>query len=83
MGDMAEDMNALKRSIKEKRANQLVEAQDFKHLFTIHTEYHWSTTLQGYRLDYWPSGRRWRWRNKTYYGKPKDLMNFIAKRQVT
>lgn len=34
--------------------------------FTRHTDYHWSTSLNGKRLDFWPSKNKWRWNEKTY-----------------
>lgn len=76
MGDMAEDFAALRDHHKERRANNLAKADTSG--FTQHTEYHFSTVLQGERLDYWPSGNKWRWKKKTYHG---NVHGFIKNRK--
>lgn len=45
-------------------------------LWTKHTEYHWSRELCGHRLDYWPSRKKFMWKNKVQRG---DVMSFIRK----
>ncbi len=45
--------------------------------FTRHSELHYSRTLLGDRMDYWPSRNRWRWRRKTMTG---NVQQFITKR---
>lgn len=40
-----------------------------------HTEHHWSRTLYGLRLDYWPSRRKFMYRGKVQVG---DVWAFIA-----
>ena len=42
--------------------------------FFRHTPYHYSTTLRGDRLDWWPTKSKWRWRDETYTG---DVHQFI------
>lgn len=39
-----------------------------------HTPYHWQTYIGGERLDYWPSKRKWRFRDETRKG---DVEKFI------
>lgn len=35
----------------------------------------------GYVVDYWPSTRKWRYKNKTHFGKVESLIGFINNRQ--
>ena len=44
--------------------------------WTRHTEYHWSRTVAGDRLDYWPSRKKFQYRGKVMRG---DVAAFIAK----
>ena len=44
----------------------------------IHTDYHWSRTLAGSRLDYWPSRNRFMWRGRVMTG---DVDGFIRNRE--
>jgi hypothetical protein len=39
-----------------------------------HHDTHYSTMLLGFRLDYWPGPKKWRWKKKTSFG---DVMKFI------
>ena len=75
MGDMGDIFKLMTERNKERRAKNLKKADTAR--FTRHTEYHFSTMLQGKRLDYWPSGNKWRWKNKNYYG---DIHGFIKNR---
>lgn len=77
MGD-TEFYHAWKESTKAKKANQLAESDTTG--FTKHTEYHYSTTVDGDRLDWWPSTRRWMYRGKVTYGKHDALRGFIRNR---
>jgi len=36
--------------------------------WTKHTEFHWSRTVNGERLDYWPSRKKFQWRGKVSRG---------------
>ncbi len=80
MGDMREDFDFLKKLNKELREQRLEDAQPILGKFIKHTEYHYGLWLVDSKLDYWPSTSKWRWRNKNYWGKPQDLLNFIRKR---
>lgn len=42
--------------------------------WTKHTEYHWSRTVAGHRLDYWPSRRKYAYRGKVRRG---DVMKVV------
>jgi len=77
MGDVGDDYKALKELNAEKRQRNLENAsRDGWHL---HTEYHWSRTLNGKRLDYWPSRNKWQHDGKVMCG---DVLAFIKKHGV-
>ncbi|KKM90340.1 hypothetical protein LCGC14_1239640 [marine sediment metagenome] len=84
MGDMAEDFAMLKEYNRERRESNYQWAERVfagESGFIRHTDWHWATILCGDKLDYWPSSSRWRWRNKTSRGTPKDLQRFMLNRQ--
>lgn len=73
---------ALKRHSREKfdadRARFLAEARAKDDGgWTHHTEHHWSRMLNGKRLDYWPSRKKWRYQQVVRRG---DVMAFIQHR---
>lgn len=39
-----------------------------------HTEFHWSRMLNGKKLDYWPSRKKWQYAGKVRRG---DVVKFI------
>ncbi len=43
--------------------------------WTKHTEHHWSRTVAGQRLDYWPSRKKWQFAGRVQRG---DVLKFIA-----
>lgn len=45
--------------------------------WTRHTEWHWSRSLNGSRLDYWPSRNRWQYGGRVMTG---NIDAFIRKR---
>lgn len=53
MGDMADVFNAMKIATKKKRNDRLQSASDEG--WSKHTPYHWYRTIDGVRLNYWPS----------------------------
>jgi len=57
----------------------LEERTDIK--FRVCTEYHYQAVLPKGLLDFWPSSRRWRYENKTHFGKLEALIGFINKRK--
>lgn len=75
MGDMREIYDAMKAHKKEKRAANLKEADTTG--FVKHSDYHYSVTLKGSRLDWWPSTKRFRWQGKYHHG---DVHGFIRNR---
>lgn len=76
MSDTKEDFEYLKQLNKERKKRNLESAsRDGWH---IHTEYHWSRTLNGKRLDYWPSGNKFQYGGKVMCG---DVDGFIKNRQ--
>ncbi len=42
--------------------------------WTKHTEYHWSRTVDGHRLDYWPSRKKYQYKGRIKRG---DVMKVI------
>ena len=53
------------------RARFLEEAKDPRNNdggWTEHTEHHWSRMVDGHRLDYWPSRKKWQYRGKVRRG---------------
>lgn len=50
--------------------------------FVKHTEFHYGTVLQGCKLEFWPSSKKWRWKNHTYYGDFQSFVNWYKKRNV-
>jgi hypothetical protein len=78
------DIAIIGRAMKEHRKKQgkknLAEADLTG--FTKHTTYHYSCTLLGDRLDYWPSRKKFRWRNKIYarWQYKGTVQDFIADR---
>ncbi len=80
MGDMADAFTALRESTREKRARQLAGFEPGPE-WTKHTVHHYSMTLGGRRLDFWPSTRRWRYKGRCYRGNLKALLGFIRKRE--
>ena len=78
-----EPFKALRKERQEKRAKARLDFEE--HVvaealegWTKHHETHWSTTLLGDRLDYWPGPKKWRWRNNTNTG---DVFAFIRARE--
>jgi len=55
-------------------AQEAVEQDDGG--WTKHTKWHWSRTLDGDRLDYWPSRKRIQFRKRIWRG---DVFALIAK----
>jgi hypothetical protein len=77
MGDMEEGFRELDRLNKERKERNLESAS--KEGWHLHTEYHWSRTLNGKRLDYWPSKNKFQYQGKVMCG---DVMKFIKKRET-
>lgn len=76
VGDMWREVVQTRR-IQRKRALDL--AKQKPEGWTVHTEYHWSRTFQGERLDYWPSKGKWRWKGKTMTGRVDEFINARTK----
>lgn len=72
--------DALKAHSKQKfdadRARFLAEAPDDGN-WTKHTPYHWSRLINGERLDYWPSRKKWMFKGKVRRG---DIRRFLTAR---
>lgn len=46
--------------------------------WTIHTEYHWSRTLNGKRLDYWPSRKKFQYEGHVMRGNVQHFMKKVS-----
>jgi hypothetical protein len=79
MGDMAEVFRAMKKADQERRRKRVIYANPEG--WRQHTQWHWSTTLLGDHLDYWPSKCKWLWRGQIYYGNDKSVRRFILNRE--
>lgn len=44
--------------------------------WTKHTEYHWSTLLNGKRLDFWPSKDKWIYNEKIMFGDVDEFIKY-------
>ena len=76
MGDMGDVFNAMKAQTKQHRADMLAKAETTG--WTQHTEYHFSRTFGGDRMEWWPSGGKAKWRGKMIYGH-RRVNDLIAK----
>lgn len=47
--------------------------------WTKNTEFHWSRTVAGHKLDYWPSRKKFQYRGKVRRG---DVYHFIKRKVV-
>lgn len=62
------------------RARFLAQAQaDDDGGWTKHTEFHWSRRVNGERLDYWPSRKKFQWRGKVQRG---NVMKIVRGQQA-
>jgi hypothetical protein len=88
MGDMGElfrDLDAYNKERKQVRLEDAKAASDLAD-WHKHTEYHWSRTVAGKQLNWWPSTGKWSWglkgrRPAMFFGTRVDLLNFIRKRE--
>ena len=46
--------------------------------WTKHTQYHWSRMVNGQRLNYWPSRKKYQYQGEVRRG---DVMSFIRKQE--
>lgn len=76
MSDTSDDFAYLKQLNKERRDRNLKNASSEG--WNLHTEYHWSRTLNGKRLDYWPSTNKFQYDGRVMTG---DVNSFIRKRE--
>jgi hypothetical protein len=77
MGDMSEVFNDMKDIDKDRRQKNLTNAN--AEGWDKHTAYHWSRTLNGKRLDYWPSKNKFQYDNSVMCG---DVEGFIRNRET-
>ena len=76
MGDTGDDFKAYRQHDKERKQRNMKAADPSG--WNIHTSYHWSRTLNGKRLDYWPSRNKFQYQGRVMCG---DVNGFIRKRE--
>ena len=76
MGDTGDDFRAHREADKIRKAKNLAKASPSG--WKEHTQYHWSRTLNGQRLDYWPSRNKFQYMGKIMCG---DVEGFIRNRE--
>lgn len=69
MGDMGDTFKAMQENIKAHRAEMLAKADTTG--WTEHTPYHFSRTINGERIEWWPSGGKVKYQGKMVYGHKK------------
>jgi hypothetical protein len=62
----------LRNKKRERRWRNLAAADPTG--WTIHTPYHWSRTISGKRLNYWPSTQEWQYGDEVMIG---DITAFL------
>lgn len=75
MGDVGETFKLHKKALKLKREKALASANPEG--WTVHTEYHWSKSVDDSRLDYWPSKNKFMYKGRVMHG---NVNEFIARR---
>lgn len=75
--DIAVIGRAMDEQKRARRAKRLSEADPTG--WTQPTPHHWSRTLLGDRLDYWPSTTRFMWRGRKMVG---DVSGFIRRQEA-
>ncbi len=71
-----------KATIKANRQRDLASAFAFPATgWTFHSETHWSRPLLGDKLEFWPSTRKFRWRDKTNYGTVAEVERFVERQE--
>lgn len=75
MGDMREVFDDMREHSRRRRKRNMEVANPAG--WMLHTQWHWSRILDGYRLDYWPSKNKWKYKGKIEQG---DIIGFIKRR---
>jgi len=74
--DVGEMWRSWKEHLRGKRKQNLQKADPRG--WTKHTDYHWSRTVNGKRLDYWPSRNKFQYAGRVMCG---DVMGFIRNKE--
>ena len=75
--DVRLDGEAMKMAKRERGIRNLAAADPTG--WTVHTDHHWSRTLAGKRLDYWPSRNKFQYDGRVMTG---DVRGFITRREL-
>lgn len=78
MGDMGDDFRWAREQDKLRKERNLEKAEKSMDGWTVHTQFHWSRTLNGSRLDYWPSRNKFQYNGWVMVG---DVAGFIRNRE--
>lgn len=57
--------------VKDEKRLRMEAAEKSSLPWIKHTQYHWSITIKGKRLDFWPSTGRYRYHGDGYHGRTK------------
>lgn len=82
MSEAIEIFRDLKEIGRLMRANQNLDAIDLFNndpAWKRHTYWHWSRTVCGHRMDYWPSRGRWIWNGRRGKSTPYAVIEMILK----
>lgn len=80
---------AMRHHNKQRRTSRLIDFENggIKELEVIlgrklkkHTDFHYSFMLNDELVNYYPSGGKWRYKNRTSYGNVQSLIGFVRKR---
>lgn len=78
MGDVGDYWRDAKEHQSKKKAERLSSADPTG--WHQHTEYHWSRTVAGKKLDYWPSTGKFQYDGKVYsYGSVEKFIQQLNK----
>lgn len=82
--DMAEifaDMRRHRQEVRRERRDtwEILHAENrLPREWKKHSDTHYSCTVKGKRLDYWPGPKKWQYEGKIHRG---EVMKFIARRE--
>lgn len=76
MSEIGDAFKGMKEHYQKVRHHRLETTDDTG--WSKHTRYHWYRTLNGSKLDYWPSRNKFMYRGKVMVG---DVEGFIRKRE--
>lgn len=82
MGDTGDDYKVLTAINKQRKQENLEKAKHSKIEWQKFTEYHWCTYIDKDRLDYWPSTRKFKFKNRIRVGDPEVFIELYYKAKI-